>query len=590
MTPNYVLGISDTQFDSGVTLSDGRSVLFAANEERYSRRKNEGGFPELCIQALKRLNLPPPGAPLDVCVAGIINPPLALRLFPFLQKLIFTAIRSRRPAFLFPTLIDWVLFYTPIVSSTPDSFIGRWTRRFLGAAYSHRLAGRFRIGSIRFIDHHQAHAASAFALSGFESALAITCDGMGDGVSMTVSHAGADGMRRLWSLPASISYGTFYENVAEAMGFVPNRDEGKVTGLAAYGNSGRVATPFPFTLHSDGRVTFHGHYGRRGVRWVKRDLLSRHSREDVAAWAQENLEKHLVSIVRLWSARTKMKRVVLAGGVFANVKINQRIHEDTPLDEIFICPNMGDGGLSFGAAAAGGGVARSTAADVFWGDGFSRQEVESALKRFPVKAALSPDPEMQAASLLAEGALVARFQGRMEWGPRALGNRSVLAQPDKPEVAARLNACLRRSDFMPFAPAVLEDEASEYLIGLAGARRAAEFMTLCFTGTPKMLNENPAAVHIDGTARPQLVTAAHNPSFHRLLTEYKRLTGRGVLLNTSFNMHEEPIVRTPEEALSAFLRAGLDYLILGDYIVQPIARAKARVGGEAELMSLRGNR
>ncbi len=586
MTPVYVLGVSDTQFDSGLTLSDGKSVVFAANEERYTRRKNEGGFPARCLVAAAPLI--PPGARVDVCVAGVINPPLALRLLPFLQRFIFRSVRSRRPWSFISILIDWVVFRTPLVSAAPDSFVGRWSRRFLDLTYKRRFAVRWPVGSVRFIDHHQAHAASAFALSGFESALAVTCDGMGDGVSLTVNRADDKGVHRIWSLPASVSYGTFYENIAEAMGFVPNRDEGKVTGLAARGKAERVAATFPFTMHPDGRVTFHGRYGRRGVQWIRREILSKYSREDVAAWAQDNLEKHLVAIARRWSERTGLRRIVLAGGVFANVKLNQRIHEIVSHEELFICPNMGDGGLSFGALAAAGGVSRSPAAHVFWGDGFSEADIDAALRRFPVKVRRCDDPEATAASLLAEGALVARFHGRMEWGPRSLGNRSVLAKPDRPEVAAKLNACLRRSDFMPFAPAVLDEDGPEYLLNLDGARHAAEFMTLCFASTPRMARENPAAVHVDGTARPQLVRAAHNPSFHRLLAEYKRLTGRGVLLNTSFNLHEEPIVRTPDEAIAAFLHAGLDYLMLGNYRVEPASRAGAPRREAAKTPALAG--
>jgi carbamoyltransferase len=571
----FFLGVSDTRFDSGIALCDGESVLFAANEERYTRRKNEGGIPRHCFDSAARLPGIPADASVDLCVAGIMNPPMAVRLFPFLQKLIFRALRSPQSFPLTARLLDWAVFHTPVVSASPNSFSGGFTQRILKHYFKRRFMGRWPIRSVRFIDHHQAHAASAFALAGFESALVVTCDGMGDGVSLTVSQGTGAGLRRLWALPASISYGTFYENVTEAMGFVPNRDEGKVTGLAAFGKADRVAAAFPFRRQADGRVTFHGTYGRRGVSWIQRELLSRFGREDVAAWAQENLEKHLSAIVRDWSHRTGMRRVALAGGVFANVKLNQRIREAVPLDGFFVCPNMGDGGLSFGAAAACGGVAGRSAADVFFGDGFSQEETETALREFPVKAEISPDPEKEAARLLADGALVARFRGRMEWGPRALGNRSVLAQPDERKVAARLNTCLRRSDFMPFAPAVLDEDASEYLVDLAGARHAAEFMTLCFPVTSKMERENPAAVHIDGTARPQLVRADHNPTFHRLLTEYKRLTGRAVLLNTSFNMHEEPIVRTPREALSAFLRSGLDYLVLENFIVEPSRRANA---------------
>jgi carbamoyltransferase len=261
-----------------------------------------------------------------------------------------------------------------------------------------------------------------------------------------------------------------------------------------------------------------------------------------------------------------LRRVAVAGGVFANVKLNQRIHSLAEVDELFVCPNMGDGGLSLGALAAEGLLALAPVEDVFWGDGFSESEMAFALDRAGLSNERSGEDAI--ASALARGKLVARFDGRMEWGPRALGNRSVLAATTDRAVVARLNECLKRSDFMPFAPAALAEDAGRYAGGVEKARHAAEYMTACFACTPEMKAEHPAVVHTDDTARIQLVRADRNPAFHRVLSAYRRRTGHGILLNTSFNMHEEPIVRTPEDAVRSFLAAGLDYLALGPFLAR----------------------
>jgi carbamoyltransferase len=184
-----------------------------------------------------------------------------------------------------------------------------------------------------------------------------------------------------------------------------------------------------------------------------------------------------------------------------------------------------------------------------------------------IEAEYCPDIDERVAELLAGGALVARFRDRMEWGPRALGNRSVLAPATDTGVATRLNNMLGRSEFMPFAPAVLDEDADACFEGLDSARHGAQFMTACFAATAPMCARHPAVVHVDGTARPQLVRRDANPSLHALLRAYRQRTGSPVLLNTSFNLHEEPIVRTPEEAIAAFLQAGLDYLALGPFLV-----------------------
>ncbi len=584
-----VLGINEDLFDSGVALCDGPKVLFASNEERYTRAKNEGGFP---FQALASL-FATTGIRLSdidrVCLAGFMTPPLPVRMVPAFHNWLFNARRSHKESFL-RGLLDDVTFYTPISHTSDRSLMRSAIKPFLGPVSRRMFPKELRGKPFRFVDHHYAHAASAWHLSGFEEALCITSDGMGDGLSLTVSTCGPlskvkraerssrypedggvtpwGGMERLWTASSRDSFGLFFQVLTEALGFLSCRDEGKLTGLAANGDHTRVTEPDPFRM-VDGRLVYDGPaFGQRGIQWARKHYAGRFSREDLSAWGQYLLEKHTVEIARYWLQKTGLKRLVLSGGVFANVKLNQRLHELEEVEALFVCPNMGDGGLGHGAICAEHLTPPEKLKNVFWGESYSDAQIELVLKRAGVDYDACPSEGEKVGQLLAEGKIVGRFQGRMEWGPRALGNRSILVRTTDRQVVDRLNGLLKRSDFMPFAPAMLDEDVDEYMKNWGAGRLAAQFMTVCFDCTERMHRDHPAVVHTDGTARGQLVEAESNPSFHRILTEFKRRCGNSVVLNTSFNIHEEPIVRTPEEGVAAFVNAGLDYLSIGGFLAR----------------------
>jgi len=274
--------------------------------------------------------------------------------------------------------------------------------------------------------------------------------------------------------------------------------------------------------------------------------------------------------------KTGLRNLVLSGGVVANVKLNQRLRELVGVEGIFIHPNMGDGGCGTGAALIEwGGTPESISRlnDVYLGPEFSSDLIAEALKRAQLPASEVRPIAPAIAKLLSEGKVVARFDGRMEYGPRALGNRSILYHAKEPAVNQWLNQRLGRTEFMPFAPATLFEQRADCYERTSGAEYAAQFMTLTFDCTAAMKRDCPAAVHVDGTARPQLVSRESSPGFHEILTEYHRLTGIPSVINTSFNMHEEPIVCTPDDAVRAFLQGNLDYLAIGDFLVpHPSAR------------------
>jgi carbamoyltransferase len=555
------LGLNLDLYDAGVALACDGHLLYAANEERFTRRKNQGGFPIASLEGALASTGLQPGAITRIVVAGTTTPPLPMRLFPALHDRLRGEAQGRRPGRL-RSLADFVIFHTPLSSATADSLWGRSTRPLLAPLLRRRLPEPLRGVPLDFVEHHHAHAAGAYCFSGFDEALVLTGDGMGDGLSFTVSRWCEGKAERLWSARALDSFGHFYEFLCEAAGFTPCRDEGKITGLAAAGNAAHVPLPPPFRWEGD-RLRYDGPHGRAAIDWMRRMLFERHAREDIAAWAQECLEHFVCEITRRWCARTGLRQLAVSGGIFANVKLNQRLHALPEVDRLFVYPNMGDGGLSAGALAAVNLLHRGALRNVFLGDEFSHDALRGALQRAGIPAEEPEDLPGAIADRLARGEIVGRFTGRMEWGPRALGNRSILAAATERGITQRLNTLLRRSDFMPFAPAVLEEDADHLLEDAQKARHAAEFMTVCFRCTPAMCAQYPAVVHVDGTARAQIVRRETNPEFHAVLSACKARTGHPILLNTSFNIHEEPIIRTPEEAIHAFLRARLDWLALG---------------------------
>ncbi|MBM4000044.1 MAG: hypothetical protein FJ297_10995 [Planctomycetes bacterium] len=273
-----------------------------------------------------------------------------------------------------------------------------------------------------------------------------------------------------------------------------------------------------------------------------------------------------------WSMvkKTGISRIALSGGVNANVKLNQRIREVPGVKCVFVYPNMGDGGCATGAAmlACGAASFRAEPIDhVYYGPDYADHEIESALRDANLAFDRSPDIEETVADLLVENRIVGRFEGRMEYGPRALGNRSILYPAQDPDVNQWLNHQLGRTEFMPFAPAALASEAPQLFKNLDGCEKTAEFMTVTFDCTERMTRQCPAAVHVDHTARPQLVSPTTNASFHAILAAYHRRTGIPSVINTSFNMHEEPIVCSPDDAIRAFLQGRIDYLAIGSYLV-----------------------
>ena len=310
------------------------------------------------------------------------------------------------------------------------------------------------------------------------------------------------------------------------------------------------------------------------VKALQKALPQEFNKADLAASMQYVLEEVGGEYIRHWVAQSGCGDLAFAGGFFANVKFNQVVHQLDNVNSIFIHPGMGDEGLAVGAAL--GYMATHAPipeppiklTDVYFGPGYNNTEIEQAIGQAGVQGEYCDNIERRVAELLAAGYVVARFHGRMEYGPRALGNRTILYQPTDSSVNNWLNQRLKRTEFMPFAPVTLAEYADRCYKNLDGARYPAKFMTITFECTDWMQQNCPAVVHIDGTARPQLIDESTNPSYYKILQEYHAITGLPCLINTSFNMHEEPIVCTPEDAVRGFLNGNLDYLAAGNYLLR----------------------
>jgi len=578
-----ILGIYDDHNCGCAIIEDGK-ILAAVEEERLSRIKlhngneKDQGPPYRSLEAVLRLTHSSPDNVERIAIA--IAPPAQL-----MKQVLRDLVDEKN--------FRWWL--SSFITRSP-----RWDNYWLFYPYFYnwyrlvrtkRLLRKYGLGDkpIDLVDHHTAHAASAFYTRGVNEAMVFTLDGQGDGLCGSVFKGKGNRLRKIAVVPSYHSLGLFYNLITWALGFKPNRHEGKITGLAAYGNYERVRPLYDqlFTFNGVGEFQYtlaekawwHHPYPHRTnyPRFLEpiREQLSRYSREDIAAGVQHVSEVYTTRWVSRYLKDMGAVDLCLAGGVFANVRINQEVSELENVRSVFIFPAMGDGGLCVGAALysyyqqqpVDDQCVPCRLEHVYLGPSYTDEEIVAELKKHNLYYEYCRNIEERIGELLAAGKVVARFNGPMEYGPRALGNRSILYQPTDPTVNDWLNKKLRRTEFMPFAPSTLrEDLGREYKM-IGDNEMPALYMTITFDCTEEMHRHCPAVVHVDGTARPQLVDEAINPSYYRILQAYKRLTGLSSFINTSFNMHEEPIVCSPYDAIRAFKLGHLDYLAAGHFLV-----------------------
>ena len=437
------------------------------------------------------------------------------------------------------------------------------------------------------VEHHLAHAASAYFTAKVKKEyLIFSIDGFGDDVCTSVWMGKENSLKPLQKLGKEASIGWAYSIVTEGLHWIHGDGEGKTMGLAPYGDpevcKGMLDHLFPVldgenvkTRTSYGPVDMwmfaSSHQWHLEEARSVEELVKKYGKENVAAEVQRKLEEIILSYVEYWINKTGIRNIAFAGGLFLNVKLNQRIWEKRKdlFDEQHIFPNPGDSGLSVGAALYAyyqlNDFSESTFTNLYLGPEFSNENIINTLDNCKIPYTRCKNASKTAAAMLAEGKIIAWFQGRMESGPRALGNRSILMSPLKSENKDIINERVKyREGFRPFCPSLLFENKDDYFVD----SRDEPFMITSFDVFDSQANNIPAVVHVDKTARPQMVKKESNQLYWELINEFGKITGHPILLNTSFNVKGEPIVCSPMDAIKCFYTNGLDALFMGDFLIQ----------------------
>lgn len=570
---DMILGLNDGHNAAAALLDKGR-IVAAVQEERLTRNKNESGVPHQSIKDLFSMIRISSSSVKRVALNGTYMTFGAFDREPLLEEYEQSGglgAKLKQP--LKGTIVDDIY------------------KRGKGQERERRLAAAgFEACRLTPVDHHTAHAAAAYYGSGWPGkVLVLTCDGSGDRLSGSVSIGENGQLRRIAEITENDSIGRLYAMVTYHMGMVPLEHEYKIMGLAPYvGDPAKAkeqANLFAELFEFDPQNPLVWRR-RKGIPPMYsaydfiRKRLYRQRFDLIAAGLQQFTEDMLTQWVRNCVRETGIRRIVCGGGVFMNVKANKEILALPEVEELFIFPTCGDETNSMGAAYwvyaqerlhANQPVDIEPIGSIYWGHDVDDAETESALKKFSGQSRFSYKPvdniERLVAETLAKGHVVARAKGRMEFGARALGNRSILARPDNPNVVRVINDMIKNRDFwMPFAPAVLAERAQDYYI--KPKPMSAPYMIIAFDSRPENRAKFFAGQHpYDYTVRPQEVSADWNPDFYRLLKHYEDITGEGIILNTSFNLHGYPIVYGPDDSLEVFDRSGLQYLALGNWWV-----------------------
>ena len=566
--PCRILGISAFYHDSAAALlCDGR-VVAALQEERFSRKKNDPGFPTRAAAAALRIG---------GCCANDLD------FVVFYEK----------PFRKFERLLETYLKHCPRGLLSYLKAMPRWIKEKIWIKEEIRRRLDYS-GDVLFADHHESHAASAFYPSPFDAAAILTVDAVGEWTTTALGRGEDHQLFLEAELRFPHSLGLLYSAFTYYLGFKVNSGEYKLMGLAAYGHpayadqirdqvveiredgSLRLNLDF-FDFEAGLKMTsrrFENGFGGP-PRQAYEPLTQRH--KDLAASIQKVTEDAILKMCRHLKHRTAEKNLCMAGGVALNCVANGRVLRESGFDDLWVQPASGDAGGSLGAALALWhrfvGARRPSPSTAPGGDSqhgsllgtsYDKQEIRAYLEsQHAVWEEVQEAPLLErTAAALAQGNIVGWFQGRMEFGPRALGSRSLLADPRTEQVRDRLNARVKfREWFRPFAPAIPVEEVGRFF----ELDRPSPYMLIVSQVRPGAISKIPAVSHVDGSARVQTVNREHSPRFHRLLLEFGRITGCPVLLNTSFNVRGEPVVESPHQAFECFMRTDIDCLVLGDF-------------------------
>jgi carbamoyltransferase len=572
----YLLGIHNGSHDASACLFRDYKLVSAVSLERLTRKKNAGVTAEQEI----------PLAAIDEClsIAGIARADVDVvcstrNYFEFQTyalrgrwkiKQLWAKLTGRRRLMLMTYIMRKQ--NTKVAADVFDAAGFRQRHGFFKAKFY-------------FANHHHAHGAAAYFFSEFKDALIYTADGFGDDVAYSARAGKAGEMNLVFGGDENLhrpmkvnSIGLLYNQFTEALGFIPNRHEGKLTGLSAFGKP-KLGPELANHFSGDGRGEVSTDFPTYpDLENCARQMCKQLSREDAAATVQFVTEKVICEAVDKLVKTTGLKSVAAAGGIFANVKANRAVLETTAAEKIFVFPAMGDEGLPVGACllylherdgAAKWQASRYKLEDVYLGRDYD-EAFRPAAAKYPQVQRDDADQINKAVEALVRGEVVSIYTSRMEYGPRALGARTIMASPVQREVNDTINKRLDRSEFMPFAPVVLAEHAATVFDVNPGNAHAARFMTITCDVKPEWRERIPAVVHVDGSARPQVIVEKDNPLYFRVLTEFYKRTGLPVLVNTSFNVHEEPIVDTPDQALKSLADGRIDRILTEEALYQVV--------------------
>lgn len=540
-----VLGIHQGH-DSGASIAKDGKIIHAVNEERFTRIKNDPRFPHDCIKYLSQV-------------------------FDF-SKLDLIAFPNASPERMTQLKREYDLNHGEKYSELQYKFFCHNYQEILKSNLDLSFHPNLKQIPVEFVEHHESHAASAYYTSGFNESLVITLDGEGDFLCGSVWIGKGKTMERVQKIYRDASIGAIWGMTTGALGFKPSRHEGKVMGLAAYTEPDpEVTNHFENMVEVDGTNLKLGSKGILQKRYEPTRIeyakaLQNYDPLKICASLQKATESIVVQWIQNLIRKYEIGNISLAGGVFANVKLNQKISEIEGVEHIWIFPNMGDGGLCSGAALSVSKKLPYKMPDAYLGCSYPDEYVQELLEDLKLKYERTNPREIS--EKIDNGEVVGLIRGSMEFGARALGNRSILAKATDSGINDILNKRMRRSEFMPFAP-VIPEEYTKYLSSYSEkVSEPCGYMTITQDASKIMSLEAPAAVHKDGTARPQIIRNDTNKFYHRILIEYENLSDSPVLVNTSFNMHEEPIIREPLGGVVCLMNGVVDSLVLNDFLVE----------------------
>ena len=564
-----LLGFSDASSGSSACIIRDGIILAAIDEERIRRIKYCGGFPELAIKEVIRIAKIKPS---DIDRVAIGYKEILLPSY-IKQSILNQRTVTANPIRSWADRVGISMFEKYYSYSHSSKFLKRFeyttTQNMIRSALS-KLGINAPI--VRY-DHHTCHAATAALTSGWSKCLVITADGRGDGITSTVSIFENNKLKRLSYSTVESSLGHFFGAVTEAIGFRYGNDEGKTEALAAFGKETKAYNILKSFFHVE-ELEIKGKLApyHRNISLKFSHLLKDFRKEDSAYAAQRVLDETVTELVKNAIRITGINHVVLAGGIFYNVKTNQKIYEIPEVADMYIYPAAGDSGVSIGAVLLDShlheGVKNKKTEHVYYGASYSNDYIKSVLDKTDLEYEYIEDIGSYVGSeIIPNNSMVGWFRGRMEFGPRALGARSVFISPKKLENKKKiLSTIKKRPEFQPFCPSITHESMKDYVINDKNSE--VPFMILALTGTEKMVKEAPATTFTDKSVRVQDVKREINPEFHSLISNFGNISGTPVLLNTSFNKSGQAIVHTPEQALYDLKNSGLDYLVLENYLVK----------------------